>query len=358
MKKSLIALAALAAVSAASAQSTVTISGGMALGVGMTKFGTNDSGLQIVRQTGNFQFAGTEDLGGGLKAGFQVQTSIGGVATTNETVSNSTAGDNNFVNKRTILGDRAANLNVSGNFGTVLVGRNSTAIRSLFGAMGDVSLLAVPSGLSTGSSAASAAVDGGLINAGSDANARVIYGDTFSNQVSYVSPAISGFTVAIGVAPGQTVSTGLGNDAANKDAVSYSLQYAQGPIAAAVNLTDTAKTGGNKITTVLGSYDLGVAKVGLTHQTIKMQTGVNPGAGTSFTVSVPVGPGNIGFGYGKRSAAVQASASFGDNVKQTFVGYRYNLSKRTNVQAVYNKIDRTGTTTDVKETHLIVAHTF
>ena len=125
-----------------------------------------------------------------------------------------------------------------------------------------------------------------------------------------------------------------------------------------MNLTDTAKNGGQKVTTVLASYDLGIAKVGLTHQSISMQTGVNPGAGVAMTVSVPVGPGNIGFGYGKRSAETQASASFGDDVKQTFVGYRYNLSKRTNVQAVYNKIDRTGTTTDLKETHLIVAHTF
>lgn len=316
----------------------------------MTDYGTADSGLQIVRQTGNFQFAGSEDLGGGLKAGFQVQTAIGGVATTNTTTS--------VAAQRTILGDRAANLSLSGGFGQVIVGRGNTAVRSLFGAIGDVSQLAVVSGLSAGSSAATADTDGGLVNAGGDANARVIYGDTFANQVTYVSPAISGFTVAVAAAPGQVVTTGVGDDAANKDATSVSLQYALGPVAAAINQTNTAKTGGQKLTTLLASYDFGIAKVGVTHQTVKMQTGVNPGAGTAITASVPVGPGNIGFGYGKRSAETQASASFGDDVKQTFVGYRYNLSKRTNVQAVYNKIDRAGTATDLKETHLIVAHTF
>ena len=77
MKKSLIALATLAVVSAASAQSTVTISGGMLLGLGTTKTGAASSGTQMSRQTGNIAFKGTEDLGGGLKASFDVLMETG-----------------------------------------------------------------------------------------------------------------------------------------------------------------------------------------------------------------------------------------------------------------------------------------
>ncbi len=346
MKKTLIALATLAA-TASFAQSSVTISGGMTLGFGTTKIGTANSGLQIARQTGNLQFAGTEDLGGGLKAGFQVQTTLGTVATSNTTTS--------IAANRTLLGDRAANMSLSGGFGTVSVGRGNTAVRSLFGAMGDVSRLAVVSGLSAGSSAA--VTEGSYVVSAGDTNARVIYGDTFANSVSYTSPVMNGFQAAVGVVPVQAVDTNIGDDATNKDTMSYTLTYANGPVGVGYTLTDNA--GGSapyKMSTLVASYDLGVAKIGATYQAIDMATGVNPGAGTALTASIPLGAGSIGLGFGKRSAST--NAAFGDDVKQTFVGYRYDLSKRTNVQFAWNKIDRTGTATDVKEAHVLLAHTF
>ncbi len=356
MKKSLVALAALAA-TGAFAQSTVTVSGGLALAVGTTEFGMNKSGAQIARQTGNIAFKGTEDLGNGLKANFEVQTTVGQAAVTNA--------DTNVAKQRTLLGDRGAYVNLQGGFGTAQVGRSATAVRALWGAIGDVSGLGVVSGLSASSSASSAnGTDGNLTySTGGDENARVIYGDTYANQINYVSPSFSGFTAAIGLAPVQQSADGIGNTAANKDTYSYSLQYATGPIAAAYNLTDAkGGTAPYKLHTLLASYDFGVAKVGLTHQAVKLASGVNPGNGTALTASVPFGPGNFALGYGKRSASASASTSFGDDVKQVFAGYKYNLSKRTNLQLVYNKIDRNASTgaktTDIKETHLIVAHTF
>jgi predicted porin len=337
MKKSLIALAALAAVSAASAQSTVTISGGLGLAFGKTEIGANDSGLQIARQTGNLQFAGSEDLGGGLKAGFQLQSSIGAVATTTTDVTTAT--------NRTILGDRAANMTLSGGFGTLFLGRGNTAIRSLWGSIGDVTGLPVTSGIS----------DGGL--AAGDTKSRVIYGDTFSNYVAYASPTVNGFSVSAALAPSQDTSgTGIGDTDAYKDTTSFSLQYGNGPIAAAVNVTDIAATGGAQLTTLLASYDLGVAKVGVATQSIKLNDGsTNPGNATTLTFSAPLGSGVLAGGFGKRSAE---GSSVGDDVKQTFIGYKYMFSKRTAVSAVYNKIDRAATAFDVTETQMIVGHTF
>ena len=317
----------------------------MGLALGKTTTGADSSGLQIARQTGNLQFAGTEDLGGGLKAGFQLQTAIGAVATTNTEFANDLK-----AKSRTILGDRAANMTLSGGFGTVFLGRGNTAIRSLWGAIGDVSSLPVTTGVT----------DGGF-GAG-DTKSRVIYGDTFSNYVGYSSPAMNGFSFSVAVAPMQTtIATGAviqdaGNTDATKDTLSYSLQYTNGPLNAAVNITDIAQTGGAKLTTALASYDFGIAKVGFTSQSVSLNDGTtNPGNATVVTAMFPVGPGNLSVGMGKRAAAASA---VGDEVKQTFVGYKYMFSKRTSISAVYNKLDRAATAYDVKETQLIVGHTF
>ncbi len=347
MKKTLIALAVLAASGASFAQSTVTLSGGFGLAAGTTTIGEASSGMQIARQTGNINFAGTEDLGGGLKASFQLQTSIGSIATTNGAAAPAT------------LGDRGANVNLMGSFGTLSLGRSASAVRALWGSIGDVSQLPVVSGLSAGNTAAAATAPVAI--AAGDAQARVIYGDAYANSISYSSPSLNGFTVSVGVAPSQSTTTNVGDDAATKDTVSYTLGYANGPLAAAVNLTDMAATaaGGAKMTTVLVSYDLGLAKVGLTQQSINLNAGgVNPGDAYAVTAAVPVGAGLLSFGFGNRKEAASTDTTYGDGVAQQFVGYRYNLSKRTNMSLVWNKIDRTGTATDVKETHLVVGHTF
>ncbi len=350
MKKTLIALAAVAATGAAFAQSSVTISGGYVLALGQSKIGTANSGMQIARQTGNINFAGVEDLGGGLKASFQLQTSIGSIATTNGAAAPAT------------LGDRGANVNLMGGFGTVSLGRSASAVRALWGAIGDVSQSPVVSGLSAGNSGAAATAPISL-TAG-DNQARVIYLDAYANSVSYTTPNMSGFQVGVGMVPVQSTSTNVGNNAATKDTLSYTLTYAKGPLSAGVNLTDIAATGlgGAKVTTMLANYDFGVAKVALTHQTVDMNAGTNPGAGTAITAAAPIGAGLVSFGYGlrKATASTATNEAYGDDVKQTHAGYRYNLSKRTHLNLIWNKIDRNGSvkTNDLTETHVLVGHTF
>jgi predicted porin len=351
MKKSLIALAALAAVSAASAQSTVTVSGAMVLGIGATELGTVASDLQIARQTGNIRFSGTEDLGGGLKANFFLETAIGAAAATNTTTSG-------MINRRTLLGDRGANISLTGGFGGILAGLANTSVRNQMG-IADVSGLPVITGMSQSSAGESSSTAGSIAIAAGDTNAAIIYGDTFAAQVAYVTPSISGFTVSVGIVPVQTVSTGTGDDATTKDTLSYTVNYSNGPLNASVNLTDSQ--GGSapyQMTTIVANYDLGVAKIGVAQQSIRLDTGTNPGNGIMMTANIPMGSGAFGLGYGRRVTATQTGTTWGDDVKQTYFGYKHNLSKRTAISAVYNNIDRTSTTTDQKETHLILAHSF
>ena len=78
MKKTLIALAALASVSAF-AQSSVTISGKLRYAYitnSSTASGTTTKAAGIGRTDGDVVFTATEDLGGGLKANFQLEQSI------------------------------------------------------------------------------------------------------------------------------------------------------------------------------------------------------------------------------------------------------------------------------------------
>jgi hypothetical protein len=87
--------------------------------------------------------------------------------------------------------------------------------------------------------------------------------------------------------PTQTVSTGVGDNSTGKDTMSYTLNYSNGPVNASVSLTDAA--GGTEpyqITTIVANYDLGVAKIGVAQQSIRLDTGTNPGNGTSPYASV------------------------------------------------------------------------
>ncbi|MDE5144470.1 porin, partial [Paenibacillus larvae] len=115
MKKSLIALAVLAASGAAMAQSSVTMFGIVDTGVtyvnhanaaGDSVYGLTSSGSA----TSRLGFRGTEDLGGGLKAGFWLEGEIFG--------DNGNANGFNFQRRSTI--------SLMGNFGEVRMGRELT----------------------------------------------------------------------------------------------------------------------------------------------------------------------------------------------------------------------------------------
>ncbi|MEM4987715.1 porin [Collimonas sp. H4R21] len=119
MKKSLIALAALGTIaSAAQAQSSVTIYGTVDTGITFSnhnaRTGTASNGNKFGVGSGNIDtsrlgFKGTEDLGGGLKALFQLETGF-----KNDTG----AFDGQGFARKSVVG-------LAGNFGTVTLGRQS-----------------------------------------------------------------------------------------------------------------------------------------------------------------------------------------------------------------------------------------
>jgi len=384
MKKSLIALAALAAVTAASAQSTVTLSGQLAIGAGSSRIDGFSLGAEVARGAGQFTISGTEDLGGGIKAGFSVQSSlfsfrsVDNVSPRTGTGNTTTLIPSGYMTSNSFeIGDRIAELSLSGGFGTLQIGRNNNSVASTAGIY-NVSGLVLISGMDAAS------------NTG-----RLIGGSARTNRIAYSSPNMSGVTAYAGLSPVRKLpnaSLGIAaNDLVNndqfKDSYSVGATFVQGPMAALIDysaapatvntaiaavagtatvagLQGYAQADGVKYTTAGASYDLGIAKVGIGYQTTNVvkrtgSTTADPKGTTVVSASVPMGAASFGILYGTRGNNSTTTTSTA--VTQAALGVNYSLSKRTSLYAMYNDINvgkATTSTGDIRETHVGVNHTF
>lgn len=204
MKKSCIALAVLAA-GTAQAQSSVTIYGIVDTGVAYTnkanttavpggKTGSQLSMVSGIVQGSRLGFKGVEDLGSGLKAVFQLETGFA-----NDTGAlQSDKGTSTLFRRKSVVG-------LSGNFGTVLLGRQTDLLD-------DVSVW-------------TSIVDFGTFVAAPGHVLDRLEGTRTNNSIRYNTPSLAGFTASaiygLGEVAGQTStgqSFGLGG------------QYLRGPI--------------------------------------------------------------------------------------------------------------------------------
>ncbi|WP_421956546.1 porin [Polaromonas sp.] len=366
MKKSLIALAALAAVSAASAQSSVTMYGVLDIGYGSQK-GQNRDGSVTLKSSGvldganagnRIGFRGTEDLGGGLKADFVIEQGITPTA-----------------NGGALFGARAGNAGQQGSVASPFAATSPLAAKSglqtdtnrqtyfaLSGAnWGAVRIgyqynnlyeLGTLSGYNTGSEGVPGAYSSHLWGAAA-------VGGTRSNGLTYISPNFSGFTVRAQYgAAGANAETSVSNNAAGtldeNTGRRYSLmgQYANGPLSAALAYTSlkanaqslstvpavaaTSRTG--SVTQLGASYDFGVAKLAGTYNNGKDGAAAN----TSYRayqlgVSVPFGAIVPYITYGRAYSNKDGVVGRTADIRQTQIGVRYSLSKRTTAYAMYGQ---------------------
>jgi GBP family porin len=237
MKKTLIALAAVAASSAALAQSSVTMYGVVDLSLESVK--NADTVTRVTsgnHTTSRFGLRGTEDIGGGLKGKFMLETAVG--ADTGS--SGSTSGGN------TRFFDRAAWLGLEGGFGEIRLGRQDTPIGAI---VGNTAIL--------GGQAYDDMAIVGTFAASSSAFRRS------DNAITYVLPKL-----ADGLSAQLQYSTDVNGVEADNDAGKHyglSVQYAAGPIGAGLGYL-TAKSDADEDTkqkAILAyvSYDFGAAKV-------------------------------------------------------------------------------------------------
>ena len=340
MKKTLIALAVLATSGAAMAQSTFTL------------YGIADASLERIKGNGSvnrltsgglqgsrFGLKGSEDLGGGLKGVFQIEsgfnlddgTGAQSRSTTNDvkdtagTVTGTTPGST------ARLFGRQAYLGLEGSFGAVRLGRQYTPIGNVADMVGTkgYDVLILTKTLSAG----------GAYRA--------------DNAITYRSPSFSGFT-----AEGQ-YSLNVNGDETNSGtspkqgrAISFNAIYANGPIRAAlgyialddVNTTVADAQKRNELLVVAG-YDLGVTN--LTGYMSETEVGTAAVKASSkmkvygLNAAFPMGAITLTPGVALAKDVNGSNAAAKDDAVFYTLQAKYDLSKRTalysNITVVNNK---------------------
>ncbi len=304
MKKSLIALAVLTVSSAAFAQSSVTISGGINVGV----MDTGAAGAKAaVSHLGNganaININVAEDLGGGLRGGFDSQIRFN---SSNGDRNSSGAGANLF---------HSANTYLRGGFGTARIGSIVEAGTCAFDPW--------------------ACTGGASLQAGVGVSALAGAG-SIKQAIQYTTPTLNGFSA------NYTASV----SSRTNERQTLGINFAQGPLALTVvdikgsansaldgtAITDTATSQRG----IAASYNFGVAVLSVTNTVSKAVGGATSADITSIAATVPMGAYTLLAGYNKNDkAAANADTKLA-------VGLNYALSKRTTLGADLMKVEAAG----------------
>ena len=326
MKKSILALAVLGAASgAALAQSSVTVYGLVDLAlVRETGAATGDT-TKITSGVGagsRLGFKGSEDLGGGMTALFLLESGY--------------QADTGALGQGGLLFGRQAYVGLQTQAGTVTLGRQYT-----------------PQYLTV------AGVDPfGSGYAGDTKNLMPATGNSASrmdNTVKYVSPSMQGVTGELAYAPGEVA----GSNASGRQ-IGAALAYAGGPFKVRLGYhkrnNETAllkNVSDGKNTVLAATYDLVAVKLHFAYATNKgvnsspLRNATNPfGYAVAPVASVdsrdlllgatlPLGPHTLLASYIRKDDRGLLDQS----ANQLAVGYRYALSKRTELYTAYARID-------------------
>lgn len=318
MKKALIALAVLGLTGgAAVAQSSVTLFGVIDVNMRYTKSSGNT--LKQLSTDGlnssHLGVRGTEDLGGGLKAGFWLESRVNA--------------DNGTVDGSKFWGRRAS-VSLMGDFGEVRLGRGKTSTRLHIDDFDPYST----TGLGDVEKVYSVLGSGSLTLNRAD------------NMVQYFLPStLGGFYGSVDVAAGEgTVGA---------KAMGGRLGYKTGPINVAAAYQTTTGVGNDKFKqlSIGGSYDFGFVKPSLNYS--QNEFGSREQKLLTVGLTAPLGQqGQIlasytdakvnAAGAGSNAVASSTSPVATDDAKLFAISYVHNLSKRTALYTTYSQIENNG----------------
>lgn len=315
MKKSLVALSVLAAFAGvAHAQSSVTMYGVVDMSYQQEnnngkKINAIDSGEQSGSRLG---FKGEENLGGNLKAIFQLEAGI--LADTG-------------ASQGGLLFGRQAFVGLAGDFGAVKLGRQYTPI---FIATDSVDVF--DAGMTSGHAGQSTST-AGLLG---------MFGTPFrtNNTVNYSTTNLNGFSAAAAYSAGEVAA----NVSASR-AIGLSGTYAAGPVLATVAYDKANDLLGNssKVLFVGGVYDFTVAKLHAAYGTTKTDAAytlasvITPANNKELMVGTTVPFGKAAFLASYTRVTNNLVPTAGKS-NQAAVGATYTLSKRTNLYTSYSRI--------------------
>ncbi len=332
-KLATLSVALMATAPAAFAQSNVTIYGVLDVFAGYqnTTVGGKNTSLTAMGNNGEMTsrigFKGTEDLGGGYKASFNLENGF----------DPSTGAQQNTYR----LFDRQSWVGLGGGFGEVRVGRQNSPMFAYSGNM----------------DAFGAATYGSAYNNFSNWIARV------DNDISYISPKFSNSTLELHYSLGEKTDSMAANSV-----YQLGFQTQQGPVyfgTAYVNANNSTNTVNVKQFMAGGNYDYGNGKIYLgffrTNEVISSTTGnalTNPAGKYDPTGSV-VGTvaGNYHNTYslsadyritpsltvGAGGGYIKDSSSLNNNAKQFSLIANYDLSKRTRLYTVLSRLSNQNT---------------
>lgn len=351
MQKKIIALAVAGLMSgAAFAQTNVTISGLMRMSVEQYKLNSVVAGSQasaenrVSDQSSMLVFSGKEDLGGGMYAGFVLDSRVGSDVTG---VSAATGQTGNTL----VSGN--SNMHLGGNWGRVSVGRQDLHYGSAIESYKAYTLQNI---LSNG------------IFAQMGTGASIANATRTPNVIMYDSPNMSGFSGRLAVstswnaaaaAPGANEGTGKSlvgvSDPGKGSATNLALNYANGPIKAGYSYWRATVEGGKTAaaadqrgdTLQFGyTFPMGLA-IGLGWNKSKQDftTGEISRTAWVLPVSYTFGANQVAFTYAK---AGNTSTIADSGASAYTLAYGYSLSKRTNIGVSYSKMDnKTGASYDL-----------
>ena len=303
------AISALAAGSAL-AQSNVTIYG--RLNTSVERWDANGvKTTQMVNNSSRLGFKGNEDLGGGLRAGFQLEHGF-----------NSDTG----LPAASFWG-RQSEVNLAGGFGTLRLG-NFTS--EAYFATSDYI---------------------GMHNheTGTSSDALYAYIGRNTNKLAYRTPEfLKGLTIEAAVSAGEGV-------AGRTRSYDLAANYGAGPLHVGFGFE---KNGTANQYAVSATYELGSLIFAGMVQRDKNAYGSGNRTNVRGAVAYMMGASEFHINAGK---AGDYSNTPNSGATQVTVGYNYNLSKRTKVYAFYTKIDaeaRTGYASDFSSLAVGVRHNF
>lgn len=341
MKKSLIALAALATVAtAAQAQSSVTMYGIMDGAV--VKASGAAAGSQTAFASGGASssrlgFRGTEDLGGGLSASFNLEAELN--------IATGAAGSTSYygTTSASVLFNRAAFVGLgSKELGTLTLGRQNRvdyAYTASFDAFSGGNIVGL--------------VRSGYLGSTANPNAAPsTHPDArYSNAVQYVSPSFNGLTL--------TFQAKVGGEAGDKDkasATGYGVRYVLGNLDLAASYHDdktNTGTDSSETTGLYAAYNFGVAKVTVVNLKKKIANSAIEPTVTFVGAVVPV---NNQITVLATAGKIDDAQNIANAKTDVFgLGVNYAFTKRTTAYIHHGTASNTGSTNNNYVSNLATA---
>jgi predicted porin len=358
MNKKLVALAvagALALPLAAEAQTAqVTLYGRANMSLEFVKAsgpgaadGSTSTVTRVTSNSSNFGLRGTESLGGGLTAFFQVENTVNWDGNPQAGVSNS----NTIGNRDTFLG-------LQGSYGTIRLGRSLSPYD-------DVTPIFAANAYNYNTDVMNNSGVWSNNSNGIAGEATAGYDDRYSNSIRWNSPTWSGFTAEVQLATRENTGHSwafIPGIFYNNGPIQAGLVYARHDKIRCYNAAGTsyAACGSAPFSgfaakddafTLAGGYDFGVARVGLVYEHLKYETPTGDLKRDYWGISgnIPVGSGLVYVFYGSggdgkggasdSETRINSLLHGGDTGATNFeIGYRYNLSKRTSLNVGYAMI--------------------